>query len=101
MRSLVLFVSLLTFFAFVSFPSPAQILNDRVGMALIQKGINHIYNNEFEEATLVGQQVQARYPDHPVTYFLKAFQLHWQYLPIKDNKAKVGEYAEPVPDGGG
>ena len=92
MRSLVLLVSLLTFFTFISLPAPAQILNDRASMALIQKGINHIYNNEFEEANLIGQQVQSKYPDHPVTYFLKAFQMYWQYLPIKDNQAKVGEY---------
>lgn len=92
MRSLVLLGSLFTFFAFLALPAPAQILNDRASMALIQKGINHIYNNEFEEANTIGHQVQAKYPDHPVTYFLKAFQMHWQYLPIKDNKAKVGEY---------
>jgi tetratricopeptide (TPR) repeat protein len=92
MRPLVLFTFLLTVFQFAHLPAHAQILNDRAGMAQIQKGINYIYNNEFEEAHAIGQQIQARYPEHPVTYFLKAFQMHWQYLPIKDNKAKVGEY---------
>ncbi|MPR35710.1 ABC transporter substrate-binding protein [Salmonirosea aquatica] len=92
MRFLVLLVFLSTVFQFIPLPAKAQILNDRPTLALIQKGINHIYNNEFEEANAVGRQIQGRYPEHPVTYFLKAFQMHWQYLPIKDNKAKVGEY---------
>jgi tetratricopeptide (TPR) repeat protein len=77
---------------FIPYPTHAQILNDRASMVLIQKGIDHIYNNEFEEVKPISLQIQSKYPNHPVTYFLKAFQMHWQYLPIKDNKAKVGEY---------
>ena len=61
-------------------------------MRVVQQGIDHIYNYEFEEADAVRQQLQSRYPSHPVTYFTNAFQMYWQYLPIKDNKAKVGEY---------
>lgn len=96
MRPLILPVFLFILFQFSFLPINAQILNDRAGMALIQKGINHIYNNEFEEANAIGKQVQSRYPDHPVTYFLKAFQMHWQYVPIKDNQAKVGEYVRTL-----
>ncbi len=75
-----------------STPLKAQILNDRSTLQTIQIGINHIYNSEFEAANTQIQQIQSRYPNHPVTYFLKAFLMHWQYLPIKDNKVKVNEY---------
>ena len=92
MRPLFLIVFLLAVFQFAHSPAQAQILNDRPTLALIQKGINYIYNNEFEDAQAIGRLIYTKYPEHPVTYFLKAFQMHWQYLPIKDNKAKVGEY---------
>ncbi|WP_247231970.1 lipopolysaccharide assembly protein LapB [Telluribacter sp. SYSU D00476] len=73
-------------------PARAQLLNDAAGMKLIQEGIDHIYNYEFDEATRIGQQVKARYPNHPVSYMLKAFQMYWQYLPIQTNKARSQEY---------
>jgi tetratricopeptide (TPR) repeat protein len=73
-------------------PSSAQILNDRPTVQIIQKGVNHIYNYEFVEANAQIQQIQNKYPGHPLTYFMRAFQMHWQYLPIKDNKSKVNEY---------
>ncbi|WP_373515565.1 tetratricopeptide repeat protein [Persicitalea sp.] len=70
----------------------AQILADKETMQSIQTGIDHIYNYEFTEADAVRRTLQSRYPGHPVTYFIAAFQMYWQYLPIKDNRAKVGEY---------
>ena len=70
----------------------AQILDDKATMQLIQEGIDHTYNYEFDKADAVRRQLQGRYPGHPVTHFIAAFQMYWQYLPIKDNKAKVGAY---------
>lgn len=96
MRSLIQSAFLFLLIQFIPYRTPAQILNDRASMALIQKGINHIYTNEFEEVKPISQHIQNKYPDHPVTYFLKAFQMYWQYLPIKDNKAKVGEYVHTL-----
>lgn len=73
-----------------------QLLQDKPTQNLISTGINHIYNNDFTSAIAVGQQLQARYPNHPVNYLLKAFAMYWQYLPIQDNKAKVGEYVKTL-----
>lgn len=70
----------------------AQILGDKPAMEVVQRGIDHIYNYEFAEADALRRTLQGRYPGHPVTYFIAAFQMYWQYLPIKDNRAKVGEY---------
>ena len=76
----------------IAISSKAQILDDRMTMEVVQRGIDHIYNYEFAEADAMRRQLQSRYPGHPVTYFISAFQMYWQYLPIKDNKVKVGEY---------
>ena len=73
-------------------PVKAQILEDKATMEVVQRGIDHIYNYEFAEADALRRTLQGRYPGHPVTYFIAAFQMYWQYLPIKDNRAKVGEY---------
>jgi tetratricopeptide (TPR) repeat protein len=78
----------------LSTSAKAQILQDRATLPVIQKGINHIYNYEFEESDALIRQIQNKYPGHPLTYFMKAFQMHWQYLPIKDNKARVNEYIQ-------
>lgn len=92
MRYFLVTICLLGIQHLASPPSHAQILNDRPTILIIQKGINYIYNNEFDEAANQIQLIQNKYPNHPVTYFMKAFQMHWQYLPIKDNKARINEY---------
>ncbi len=70
----------------------AQILDDKATMEVVQRGIDHIYNYEFAESDAVRRTLQGRYPDHPLNYFITAFQMYWQYLPVKDNKAKLDEY---------
>jgi tetratricopeptide (TPR) repeat protein len=90
-----LFLLLLLFGVFIP-ATKGQLLNDKPTQNLISTGINHIYNNEFAAATAVSQQLQSRYPNHPVNYIVKAFAMYWQYLPIQDNKAKVGEYVRTL-----
>ena len=68
----------------IAISSKAQILDDRMTMEVVQRGIDHIYNYEFAEADAMRRQLQSRYPGHPVTYFISAFQMYWQYLPIID-----------------
>lgn len=81
-------------FAFCSFLSTAsaQILYDTVTQNMVLEVIDHIYNYEFGEIEPLAKQIRAKYPHHPVNAMLKAMQLQWQYLPIKDNKALSGQY---------
>ncbi len=75
-------------------PAKGQILDDAPTMVLIQEGIDHVYNYEFGEVERIVPIVRQKYPGHPVTYFMRAFQLYWQYLPVQDNKVKVKEYLQ-------
>ncbi len=75
-------------------PVKAQILDDAPTMALIEEGIDHVYNYEFGEVERIIPVVRQKYPGHPVMYFMRAFQLYWQYLPVQDNKARVKEYLQ-------
>jgi tetratricopeptide (TPR) repeat protein len=72
--------------------SKAQLLNDPASLKTIQSGLDKIYNYEFDEAEVVLEQVEKKYPNHPVSYILDSFILFWKYLPIKDNPAKSKEY---------
>lgn len=96
MQGLLKLFLLLTILGFYTPPTQAQLLNDKSTQNLIRVGMNHIYNNEFSEVPAISRELQNRYPNHPVNYLLQAFRMYWQYLPIQDNKARVGEYVQTL-----
>ncbi|MCF2506760.1 ABC transporter substrate-binding protein [Dyadobacter sp. CY107] len=77
---------------FSSLPAPAQLLNDPASLKNVQNSLDKIYNYEFDEAQVFMDQVDKKYPNHPVSHILDSFVLFWKYLPIKDNPAKSKEY---------
>lgn len=80
--------------SFPPLPARAQILYDTPTQELVLEAIDHIYNYEFAAVEPVARQIRAKYPNHPVNAMLKAMQMQWQYLPVKDNKAMSGQYAK-------
>lgn len=99
MKRMFLVVTQLVIFLFIvlSFPplpARAQILYDTPTQELVLEAIDHIYNYEFAAVEPVARQIRAKYPNHPVNAMLKAMQMQWQYLPVKDNKAMSGQYAK-------
>ena len=89
-----LFVFLFIVLSFPPLPVRAQILYDTPTQELVLEAIDHIYNYEFAAVEPVARQIRAKYPNHPVNAMLKAMQMQWQYLPVKDNKAMSGQYAK-------
>jgi tetratricopeptide (TPR) repeat protein len=81
-----------------SYPAHAQILYDTATQNLVLESIDNIYNYEFGEVEPLTRQIRAKYPNHPVNSMLKAMQLQWQYLPVKDNKAVSGQYLSLLDD---
>lgn len=71
-----------------------QILDDKEIQQTILLALDHIYNYEFDEAEPFIRQVRSRYPQHPVAPMLKAIQVQWQYLPLKDNQVATGQYTQ-------
>lgn len=92
LRSLCLLI--MTFFC--SAQLRAQLLNDPVSLKHIQNSLDKIYNYEFDEAVQIIDQVEKKYPNHPVSYILDSFILYWKYLPIKDNPSKSKEYIQKL-----
>lgn len=89
-----LIVFLFIALSFPPLPARAQILYDTPTQELVLEAIDHIYNYEFAAVEPVARQIRAKYPNHPVNAMLKAMQMQWQYLPVKDNKAMSGQYAK-------
>ncbi len=84
------------FLAVFPFLANAQLLNDPASLKSIQNSLDKIYNYEFDEAVQIIDQVEKKYPNHPVSYILDSFILYWKYLPIKDNPAKSKEYIQKL-----
>lgn len=70
----------------------AQFLEDKESHHFVIKGLDAIYNQDFEKATLALQPIYQKYSEHPVSYLLKATALFWKYQPIEANLSKSKEY---------
>jgi len=58
----------------------ASLLDDPFVRVRGKKGLDHLYNLEFEEARTLFNQIDERYPDHPVGPFLKGLNVWWEIL---------------------
>jgi len=66
----------------------AQWLDDSAAEALTRRGIDHIYNLQFDEATAEFNQVIAAHPDHPAGYFFLAAVEWWRILIDIENTSR-------------
>jgi tetratricopeptide (TPR) repeat protein len=58
----------------------SSILDDPLVEYQTQRGLNLLYNFEFEQANRLFRQIDQRHPDHPVGPFLFALNTWWQIL---------------------
>lgn len=56
--------------------------------SLINKGIKHIYNVEFEEASVAFNKLKQTYPEKPAGLFMEAMTLWWEILLDLKNEEK-------------
>jgi tetratricopeptide (TPR) repeat protein len=82
----------LCIFLFISFTAQAQFLNDSKSKALTVKGLDHLYNFEFEEADETFSPVISQYKNHPVSHLINALRIQWENLPIEENPAALKRY---------
>jgi hypothetical protein len=60
----------------------AQILKDTASINLIKKGVDYIYNLQFDNAGEVCSKINQSYPGHPVVYLLKGMITYWENYPL-------------------
>jgi len=66
----------------------AQWLGDSAGEALTRKGIDHIYNLQFDDAVAEFNQVISSHPDHPAGHFFLAAVEWWRIMIDIENTSR-------------
>jgi len=74
----------------------AQVLRDTATFNLIKRGVNHIYNHEFDKASLVYEKLKADYPDHPINYLFRGMTTYWQYFPLIPSSPEVPKFEKDL-----
>lgn len=62
-----------------SFPDES-ILTDPFVQTEGRRGIDRLYNMEFEEAERIFAEINRRYPDHPIGPFLEGLNIWWNHI---------------------
>ncbi|HTP14119.1 MAG TPA: hypothetical protein VMM37_10835 [Bacteroidota bacterium] len=78
-----LFLSLL-----VPSAAPSQWISDPAIEKKVQRGIDYIYNIEFEKADTAFAEVIRWNPDHPIGYFFQAMTQWWRILTNFDDESQ-------------
>ncbi|MBN1416982.1 MAG: hypothetical protein JW973_17935 [Bacteroidales bacterium] len=60
----------------------AQMLKDTSTFNLVKRGVDYIYNFQFDEAYNVYEQLKFTYPDHPIPYLFRGLITYWRYFPL-------------------
>jgi len=60
----------------------AQILRDSVNLDLIKKGIDYVYNFQFDNARAVYAKISQSYPGHPIVHLFKGMMTYWENYPL-------------------
>lgn len=81
-------------FLFILFPffSFAQLLEDSQTQTELIKGLDKLYNLEFNTADTYFSPIKARYRQHPLYYLLEAIEIQWKNLPIEENPKALNQY---------
>lgn len=70
----------------------AQFLEDEKNKDITIKGLDFLYNQQFDKANEVLNSVKIAYPQHPVKFLLNAIELQWENVPIDKNPEVLKNY---------
>jgi len=59
-----------------------QFLKDSTSINLIKKGIDYVYNFQFNNAEKVGGELLKLYPGHPVIWLFRGMITYWENYPL-------------------
>lgn len=65
----------------------AQILRDSSSLSLIRKGVDYIYNMQFNSADEVYRMINQMYPGNPVVILYKGIMTYWENYPLLPSSA--------------
>jgi hypothetical protein len=60
----------------------AQILNDTASLSLVKRGVDSLYNFQFNYANDIYRTISQRYPDNPIVVAYKVILIYWENYPL-------------------
>ncbi len=88
--------------ALISFNLFAQrsILNDKAALEKIERGLDSIYNLQFDSVLDIEEEFINNYPNNPLPPLFSALRIYWEYFPItpnsKYNDLYIGKINESI-----
>lgn len=70
----------------------AQLFNSPENMALVQKGVDYIYNVQPDSATIYIDSVSTKLPDHPAVSMMRALNVLWVNIPVVTVDSVFGKF---------
>jgi tetratricopeptide (TPR) repeat protein len=77
-------------------PANSQIIRDSSAIKLIRKGMNHIYNLEFDSARHIMSEINKTYPEHPVIYLYRGLLNYWENFPLVPDSPERKSYEDDM-----
>lgn len=72
----------------------SQILRDTTSLNLLKKGIDYVYNFQFNEAESIYKKIDESYPDHQIVMLFKGMLTCWQNYPLVQTSPACASYEE-------
>jgi hypothetical protein len=60
----------------------AQVLKDTSTFNMVCKGVDYIYNQQFNQANNIYLKIKVLYPEHPLTYIFRGLITYWENYPL-------------------
>lgn len=79
-KILIIFITLI--FCLSSSTIKAQVLTDTASLDLIKRGVDYIYNFQFDKAENVCNTISQSYTGHPITNLLRGMITFWKNYPL-------------------
>jgi hypothetical protein len=71
---------------------PGQMLQDSASVKLIKTGIDFIYNFEFNKASRIKDNLQQKYPGHPITFLYRGMITYWENYPLTPSSEATASF---------
>jgi tetratricopeptide (TPR) repeat protein len=59
-----------------------QVLRDTADINLLKRGVDYIYNLQFEKADEIYRHISHEFPESPIPYLFKGLIIYWEYYPL-------------------
>ncbi len=74
----------------------AQILSDTAEISLIRRGMDYIYNLNFDKAGEIYNKIRSDYPDNPIPDLFKGLMTYWEVYPLVPDSPESSSFVDDM-----